>query len=322
MAKNQRPRDAQTNNSKDFVVWSVVLTCLLLVAAGVLWGLREEKGHVHIPENAFADVKPSSQRLARDSAPNAVLMPRAGGGTESKTEADLTSEIPPADRSIALQQAMDMVDRGQWNEAEPILLYELQKDPKNLGVLLELAMIQILDKNQAAAAVPYLEEAMRVDPNNDSAMAELLNVYAETQNFAQADRLLGTLPVTEENRGMLLAARGFIKASAGDSVEAVNLLKSAVYEANYPSFGARKDLAEAYESLGRADEANQEYESILSGSYKPEQQRQAKLGLAKNYAAQKNYAAAYSILEGLIATNPKDKYAARILSDIQTQAAR
>ena len=320
MVKNGRPRDAQANNSKEFVVWSVVLTLVLFAAGAVLWGLREDRGRVHIPDNAFEDVKAAPERFARDSAPNAVLLPRQISSKE--TDAGVGIEVPPSDRSVALQQAMDLTDRGQWSEAEPILLYELQKDPKNLGVLLELAMIQILDKNQPAAAVPYLEEALRVDPNNESAMAELLNVYAETQNFPQADRLLGSLPVTEENRGMLLAARGFIKASAGDSVEAANLLKSAVYEANYPAFSARRDLAQAYESLGRAEEANQEYEIIINGSYKPEQQRQAKLGLAKNYAAMKNYSAAYAILEGLIAVNPKDKYAARILNDIQAQAAR
>lgn len=320
MAKNGRPRDAQAKNSKEFVVWSVVLTLILFTAGAVLWGLREDTGRVHIPENAFEDVKSSPERFARDSAPNAVIMPRQLASDESQDRSGI--DVPEADRSIALQQAMDLVDRGQWNEAEPILLYELQKDPKNLGVLLELAMIQILDKNQPSAAVPYLEEALRVDPNNDSAMSELLNVYAETQNFPQADRLLSSLPVTDENRGMLLAARGFIKASAGDNVEAANLLKSAVYEANYPTFSARKDLAEAYESLGRAEEANHEYETIINGSYKPEQQRQAKLGLAKNYAAMKNYSAAYALLEGLISANPKDKYAARVLNEIQSQASR
>lgn len=323
MAKTQRPRQAQTKNSKEFLVWTVLLTLTLVVAGGILYSLREDEGHVHIPENAFEDVKPSAERYASDSAPNAVLMPRnisSGSSSESETQ-ETRESIPVGDRSANLQKAMDLVDRGQWNEAEPLLLEEIQKDPKNVGALLEMAMIQILDKNDHRSAIPYLEEALHVDLTNDSARIELLNSYDETQDFARGMKEVSSWPDTDEFRGIKQAALGHLQASAGDSVSAIDNLKKAI-DSGETSYQARSDLAEAYASQGRAGEANREYEQIINGSYRPEQQRQAKIELAKNYAAMRNYQAAYDLLEGLISNNPKDKYVARVLNEIQAQASR
>ncbi|MES2745075.1 MAG: tetratricopeptide repeat protein [Bdellovibrionota bacterium] len=318
MAKTQRPIQAQTKNSKEFVVWSVLLTVLLAVAGGVLYSLREDKGHIHIPENAFEDVKPAATaaRGPSQSDPNTVLMPRNNGVTGSTRTAN-GSEVSPA-----LQQAMDLVDRGQWNEAEPLLRAALAKDPKNVGILLELAMIQILDKNSPAEAQPYLEEAMRVDPTNDSAMKELLNVYEEGQNIEQGLRFVNSLPVTDENRGLVSAVKGALNLSAGNNQEAVNQLRASVYEYGNTSFDARADLATAHESQGNPADAIKEYEAIISESDKPEQQRLAKIRLAQVYEAERNYSAAMGLLEPLLNANPKDKIVATKIDQIQKKTNR
>ncbi|RZA20897.1 MAG: hypothetical protein EOP10_17455, partial [Proteobacteria bacterium] len=90
MAKTQRPIQAQSKNSKEFVVWSVLLTCLLVIAGGVLYSFREDEGHIHIPENAFENVKPAATatRGPSNSDPNTVLMPRNNGVNGNARAAD------------------------------------------------------------------------------------------------------------------------------------------------------------------------------------------------------------------------------------------
>lgn len=319
MAKTQRPRQAQTKNSKEFVVWTVFLTLTLLVAGGVLYSLREDTGHVHIPENAFEDVTPSNNRFA-SAGPNQVWMPRNTTPTADKSSArESTSED---DRSPNLLHAMELVDRGQWNEAEPLLMLEVQRDPKNVAALLELAMINILDKNDHKSAIPFLEEALRLDLKNESARNELLNSYDETQDFARGMKEVASWPDTDETRTIKLSALGHLQASAGDSLGAIENFKKA-QEGGDESYQTTSDLAEAYAAQGRGPEANNQYEKIISSEgSRPEQIRQAKIELAKNHAAMRNYQAAYDLLEGLINNNPKDKYVTSVLNQIQSQASR
>lgn len=299
-------------NHKDLFVWTAVLLALLFVAGAVLWGLRSApESNVNIPETAF-EKKPT--RSAETRIAN-TASPALNSGSRERDENS-------PERSPELAKAMELVDQGHWDQAEPILLAELERNPRDEAILLELAMIQILDKHELAAAQPYLETAIRINPKNDAAVEELLGVYEEGQNWDQALRFFESLPPDAEGRGFVNYGKGNALLSVGRNGEAVDVLRKAVYEDDNKAFTARDSLATAYESLGRYDEASKEYEQVISGPYKPEQIRLAKIRLADNYANQKNFDQARAILEPLIAAEPKDRYAARVLEQVNNRERR
>ncbi len=304
----------EVKNQKEMVIWTAILAVLLLIAAGLLWKMRAADSSIHIPETAFEKKTVARPRegLAEDSAAS-----RFSPSTLSSNGA--RPEVPPSNE---LKRAMELVDQGHWDEAEPILLAELAKDPKNESVLLELAMIQILDKHQPQAAVPYLETAIRVNPTNDAAIEELLGVYEEGQNWDQAVRFFESIP-DGEGHGYVDYGRGTALLSAGRNAEAADLLRKSVYEEDNKNFTARESLATALESTGKLEDAAHEYEQVIqSGSYKPEQVRIAKIRLANTYALEKNYAQARALLEPLVEADPKDRWAARVLEQLDRKESR
>ncbi|MBC7531818.1 MAG: tetratricopeptide repeat protein [Oligoflexus sp.] len=312
MTKSQKPlmqMKVQKNkhtNQKEFLVWAMVLTALLLMAAGVLWSVRRApESHVHIPATAF-EKKSTRMRDTNDLASNSTAASSIGASRAHE------ANTPP---SSELQSAIELVDQGHWDQAEPILLAELERNPRNEGVLIELAMIQILDKHEPQLAQPYLESAIRVNPQNDAAVEELLGVYEESQNWEQALRYFESIP-DGEGRAIVNYGKGTALLSGGRNNEAVEVLRKSVYDDDYKAFSARESLATAYESTGRWEEASREYEQIISGPYKPEQIRLAKIRLANCLSALKNYAQARAILEPMVEAEPKDKYAARVLEQV------
>lgn len=154
MSKSPKPIKHKTQ--KDLIVWSMILTILLLVASAVLWSFRNRpESNVHIPASAFEKKSTRIRDTNDHPAPPPVYSPAS---LSSSRDREIATKPPTTE----LQRAMELVDQGHWEQAEPILLAELERDPKNEGVLLELAMIQILDKHEPQSAQPYLESAIRV----------------------------------------------------------------------------------------------------------------------------------------------------------------
>ncbi len=296
-ARNQK-------NPKELMVWSVILAALLLICVVLLWNIRSgPESHVHLPETAF-EKKAAPQHETASLTLHSSHAPYAA-----------TKDQNPQAADTELQRAMDLVNQGHWEQAEPILLALLEKNPQDEGVLLELAMIQILEKHEPQAAVPYLEVAIRVNPKNNAAVEELLGVYEEGQNWEQAVRFFESIP-DSDGRAIINYGKGTALLSMGRNGEAIDVLKRAVYEEDNKAFTARESLATAYESNGRWEEASREYEQVIAGPYKPEQIRLATIGLAKAYSAQRHFAQARSILEPILESDPRDKYAARVMEQI------
>ncbi|MBC7660023.1 MAG: tetratricopeptide repeat protein [Chitinophagaceae bacterium] len=303
-----KPQKIKTHNQKDLATWSVILLAIFIASGAVFWKIRSPENHINIPETAF-EKKPARSRFSEEAR-------RREPQTLGATGADNKGPSEPKPASTLLRHAMELVDQGHWDEAEPLLLAELDRNPKDEGVLLELAMIQILDRHELAKAQPYLERAIRINPANDGAIEELLGVYEEGQGWEQAVRFFESVPVTPESQAALDYGKGTALLSAGHNAEAVDVLRKAVYEDDNKAFTTRESLATAYESTGRWEDASHEYEAVISGPYKPEQIRLAKIHLANTYAAQKNFSGARAILEPLVEADPKDHFAAQVLGQV------
>ena len=59
---------------------------------------------------------------------------------------DAPAPKPQSQKSSSTEVIVDQIDSGNWREAEQILLKVIAQDPNNEHALIELAMIQILDK--------------------------------------------------------------------------------------------------------------------------------------------------------------------------------
>ena len=93
----------------------------------------------------------------------------------------------------SIQAIISLVDGGNWQEAERKLRDYIKANPKDEGALVEMAMIQLIDKKDPAAAKPFLEKAVASNLNNSSILSELLAVYEETNTVEDGILFLKSL---------------------------------------------------------------------------------------------------------------------------------
>ena len=75
------------------------------------------------------------------------------------------------DKQLAL--AVEMVDSGDVERASELLEGILLAEPNNIKALLEMSLIELLDRGRPQKALPYLVNALQVDPNNDHLLGKL-----------------------------------------------------------------------------------------------------------------------------------------------------
>jgi tetratricopeptide (TPR) repeat protein len=200
-----------------------------------------------------------------------------------------------------------------------MLLDILQKDPRDEGALVEMAMLLLIDKHDSRAAQPYLERALEVNPDNEAAVQELLGVYEETRNWEQGLAFLRSMQNDPRKTGYIDYGIGSALISMGRPAEAISSLQKAVYEYGYKEYTARQGLAEALVDAGRVDEGIREYQQIIDGPYKPNQVRVAKIRIASALIEKQQFAEARRILQPLQDSDPRDEWVAALLRDIDNR---
>ena len=76
-----------------------------------------------------------------------------------------------------LKYAVEMVDNGDTDNAAEVLEQILYEEPENIRALLELSLIELLDRARPAAALPYLIKALKAEPSNDYLLSEVADIY-------------------------------------------------------------------------------------------------------------------------------------------------
>jgi tetratricopeptide (TPR) repeat protein len=307
-----------TKNQSDFLRSALILGILLVLAAGILFFMRSQGRQDSLldkPSETVLNEAPPKKRTRVDVLPSIPLE-----ASSSKTSASPA----PTGQAVAkdgteLQRAMQLIDAGQWREAESILLEILQKDPRDEGALVEMAMLLLIDKHDSRAAQPYLERALEVNPDNEAAVQELLGVYEETRNWEQGLAFLRSMQGDPRKTGYIDYGIGSALMSMGRPAEAVSSLQKAVYEFGYKEYTARQGLAEALVDAGRIDEGIREYQQIIDGPYKPNQVRIAKIRTASALIEKQQFAEARRMLQPLQDSDPKDEWVAALLRDIDNR---
>jgi len=306
-----------SKNQSDFVRSSVILGLLLALAVSILFFMRSkgrQESLLDKPIESTSTEATTKKRPRVDVLPS-IPIQNPSSGANSSTSA---SNVPQKD-NLELQRAMQLIDSGQWREAESILLDILQKDPRDEGALVEMAMLLLIDKQDSRAAQPYLERALEVNPDNEAALQELLGVYEETRNWEQGLAYLRSMQSDPRKTGYIDYGIGSALVSMGRPAEAIPSLQKAVYEFGYKEYTARQGLAEALVDAGRIDEGIREYQQIVDGPYKPNQIRIAKIRIASGLIEKQQFAEARRILQPLQDNDPKDEWVAALLRDIDNK---
>lgn len=312
-----RPRP---KSSTELLRATVLLLALLLAAGALLKFIGDRSPRQawwqdsadSLPHKKIAQIESPSSDATHKSAESAQR-----GGAEQNSLSSGRSRSRSGEGASLLpepvQNAMRLVDQGRWNEAENLLAAYLKQNPQNEAGLVEMAMIQMLDKQDSAAAKPYLEKALEINPQNEVVVHELLRVYQDTRSWDEGLSYLQSLPAESPyvNFGI-----GSVLFEMNRPVEAAEVLHRTVYEAGYQDYDARETLAEALYAAGRGDEALQEFGKIAEGPYKPIEVRAAKVRMASVLMERGQTEDARGLLQGLQEADPSDEWVAYLMSQL------
>lgn len=307
------------HNSSRELLRATGLLVLLLIVAGALLKYVGEKSPAPAwwQEGETERFETSAQLTAQpnnslDSSASENPSRENASSVPSQRSRSRTAEgaaLPPE----PVQNAMKLVDQGRWSEAESLLAAYLKQNPQNEAGLVEMAMIQMLDKQDSAAARPYFEKALEINPQNEVVVHELLRVYQETRSWDEGLNYLRSLP---SESPYVSFGVGTILFELNRPVEAAEVLQNTVYEAGYQDYDARETLAEALYAAGRGDEALQEFNKIIEGPYKPSEVRSAKTRMASVLLERGQTEEARNLLQALQEADPSDEWVAYLMGQL------
>ena len=160
-----------------------------------------------------------------------------------------------------LMDAITLIDEGNPAAAVEILENILKSDPENETALTELGMIHLIDYKNPKGALTYFRSVLDVNPNNRVIISELVEIYSDLGQSQEATKYLESLQEKFPSNTSLSMGIGQILTGQHKFKEAVPYLEKAL-ESN-PSPMDLSDLAEAYSRSGQGDKALATYEKTL-----------------------------------------------------------
>ena len=202
----------------------------------------------------------------------------------------------PEDTST-LVQVQELIQHGQFEQAEAILADQLSRDPSNLELLNLLGIVDSNEKNYSQAEEAF-QRALRVDPGSATTRNNLGNLYVAEQKLDLAEKaftaVLKTAPANRDanyNLGLLLMAKG----SANAAISHFQRVRPQNIETRF-------NLVRAYLAAGKSAEALAQARQ-LSAAHKQDVQLHFTLGVI--LASAKLYRAAQLELEQANALKPE-----------------
>ena len=165
----------------------------------------------------------------------------------------------------ALAKAIELIDGGNPEDALVILQQMLDKNPRHERALIEVSMIHLIDYKDAAAAVPWLERSLQVNPSNRLVLAELAAIYGEQGNVEGGMKFFQGLQKTasQQDASFISLGIGQLLMSDGREDEAiVHLENAAAGQPDNPNIIA--SLAKTYARQGSSDKAIATYRKSVA----------------------------------------------------------
>ncbi|NRA68059.1 MAG: tetratricopeptide repeat protein [Pseudobacteriovorax sp.] len=280
------------------------------------------------PDNPTAVTKEQQDRSEVDARPKPaevsdvrVAEPANPVAKVYETPEPSRTEPKQENGTFDFPSLVEMIDDGEWQEAETLLLKHLDANPKDARALVELAMIQILDKKQPQEAIPLLERAVKAEPDNETILTELMAVYEDNQQIERGLEFLKEYNAQSgKETGVVDYGMGRSLLSLGRPEESIEYLARAL---EYPGDSVnreavREDLFDAYIDSGRVYEAITVIEETPQENISEEHRRKNTMKLATAYMDAQEPEVARGIIEAWLESNPEDELALQILSDLET----
>ncbi len=218
------------------------------------------------------------------------------------------------------EDIVNLVDTGNWQLAEQKLLEVLAQNPNLESALIELAMIQILDKKDALAAKPYLERAVQLNPNNDSVIEELIAIYQDSHQVEAGLTFFKELAFSDlrENGAIDYGIASSLQ-NLGHSSEAIEYYHRASEQPGVDPEKLQHEMVDAYIDAGEPHEAIALLEELSTHddmSY--ENQREIRIKLASVYLSQGDQEEALVIMGDWVQEHPRDDFAAQIYAELSS----
>ena len=163
--------------------------------------------------------------------------------------------LNPRSSDIQANLAYALWTLGRTPEALDSAQRSLVLNPNNISAHATLGRILLYNQEKAAEAVPHLQRALDLDPEESDLRFDLFNAFRQTHDLGAAGmqiKLLKLLSPPQDPR--VLYAEGLLLAEAGNPDAAARRYQQAL--AANPSFvPARQDLGVAFTQLGRWPEA-------------------------------------------------------------------
>lgn len=193
----------------------------------------------------------------------------ATSGPNSMADAEAMDQEAP----IPTEQVIQLLDAAQqalqaenWADAENLYRQVLQMDPNNEQALMELAMIQSLDKKDYKAATPYLQQVLRVNPKNPTAMDELITSARETGKMNDAIAFLKDLENTQGPNPNLTYGLGRALQAKGYLQESIGYYEKTLQNGKQGNTEVMENLADAYLQNGDYNNAEKNLRNALQKS--------------------------------------------------------
>ena len=233
--------------SRGLIVTGVIAVVMLTLRSWVMTPAKvvEATGH-----NSAADRSSRKGSFHRGSRP--LQTPVA------PTEVVATN-LPEDEATVSLRSAQELLDRGDVAAAASLLETLIQKYPENVDILMELAMIQVLDFKDETKAKDLLELVVNLDPDHRAALSELLVIFANPAHSAQIASFLREQIAKVPGSSELNYAYGQMQAAAGKPVEAISYLErsESLTDIRGQVYG---DIADTAAKLGQFEKALDAYQ--------------------------------------------------------------
>ena len=159
-----------------------------------------------------------------------------------------------------LDQAVNLVDSGNWAEALVVLDDLLKKDPGNHDALVELAMIHLIDRKDPSAAIPFMEKAIQAEPGKEDIVTELLSAQEEMGQPEEALKFLKQMAQEHPDSEAINFGMAQALLSNGQKEDAIDYLQRSIDSRDgYEKDELMEQMADTLAETGQGDQAIEVY---------------------------------------------------------------
>ncbi len=233
------------------ILGPILLLCVVLTISYAVLLVLKPSNELAVTKLAKAESQTKSEPIPKPTMHNTIYH----GAAMADTEAHTAQHLPDEDGLLA--QAAALVNSGKFQEAKKILEDILAKDPTSDKAMVDLGLIYLLDLKDSANAKIYLEKALVTNPNNPTALSELVTLYTDQkQGDAGLNFMQDVYDRSEHNPNVALGI-GQLLASKRHFDDAIPYLEESAREGKNPD--ATTELGDVLSQSGHGDKAIEAY---------------------------------------------------------------